>query len=92
VTSASSAQVLEVREFAVMHGFSPATLYRWRSGLSRGARSRSSVPRLADVTLLASNGLSPRAGETAYELSLTGGRRLTGTTSMLSPEQLGKLA
>jgi transposase-like protein len=78
------------KEFARQRGFSPATLYWWRSALRRRACSWSRGPRLAEVTLLAGNGPVNHGDAEAFELALPGGRRLR-VPSGFDPESLRRL-
>lgn len=79
-----------VKEFARMHGLSPATLYWWRSALGRRARSRPRAPRLAEVVLLSADGRAPREDAQAFELALPGGRCVR-VPSGFDPESLRRL-
>lgn len=65
-----------VKEFAQARGFSPATLYWWRSALNRRPRSRARAPSLAEVVLLPAGGCARSEEAQVFELALPGGRCL----------------
>jgi len=66
---------LSVSEFARRRGVSVATLYWWRSQLSRrGGRGRAT--RLMAVEVVGSKEVDPSSGDRDFELELSGGRRL----------------
>jgi transposase-like protein len=68
---------LAVAEFARRRGVSAATLYWWRSQLSRrdGSR-RGRRPKLVAVEVVGSKEIDPSGGDRGFELELAGGRRL----------------
>ena len=64
-----------VGEFARRRGVSAATMYWWRSQLSRrGGRGRAT--RLVAVEVVGSKAVDPSNGDRGFELELAGGRRL----------------
>ena len=66
---------LSVGEFARRHGISAATMYWWRSRLSR-RRRRGGTAKLVAVEVVESKEVDPSSGERGFELELAGGRRL----------------
>ena len=66
---------LAVSEFARRRRISVATLYWWRSQLSRRDR-RGPVSKLVAVEVVGSREVDSSSGDRGFELELAGGRRL----------------
>lgn len=66
---------LAVGEFARRRGVSPATLYWWRSQLSRRDR-RGRGPKIVAVEMVGSDDVDAPKRDRGFELELAGGRRL----------------
>lgn len=66
---------MSVGEFARRRGVSVATLYWWRSQLSRRGR-RGRTTKLVAVEVVGSKEDDPSNGDRGFELELAGGRRL----------------
>lgn len=66
---------LGVGEFARRRGLSAATLYWWRSQLSRRVR-HGRTPKIVAVEVVGADGGHPSRSDRGFELELAGGRRL----------------
>lgn len=80
---------LSVAEFARRRGVSAATLYWWRSQLSR-REERDRKPRLVAVEVIGSKEGDSSNGGRGFELELAGGRRLY-VPSRFDAEALSRL-